>query len=122
MDQWGGDPSTDFISQSVLRQVGSGSVCLCVLWGKSVHMQSHLTALRSDLYVHWPDFSSLILPHPQLSVFGWIHTLQELVHRLHRLDKQRTTIKYTLQYLFFASVQMIPHGIYKVSLWFHLLV
>lgn len=53
---------------------------------------SRHTALRSDLHVHWPDLSSLILPHPQLSVFGWVHTLQELVHRLHRLDKERAAV------------------------------
>lgn len=43
-------------------------------------------ALGSDLDVHGPDLSRLILPNPQLSVFDWVHTLQQLVHWLHRLD------------------------------------
>lgn len=78
------DPSTDFISQTVLRHAASEPE------GKSVHVQSRQTALRSDLYVNWPDVSSLILLHPQLSVSGRVHTLQQLVHRLHRLDNERT--------------------------------
>lgn len=69
------------------------------------------TALRSDLYVHRPDFSSLILPHPQLSVFGWVHTLQELVHRLHRLKTFQQAAGFRIKTYFghVSSEQVIPH-------------
>lgn len=81
----------------MLRHVASGWACLSVSLGVKVYICSAVaTAPRSDLYVHWPDLSSLILPHPQLSVFGRVHTLQELVHRLHRLDKARTAVSWSV--------------------------
>lgn len=61
---------------------------MCVI--KGVPVQSCETALRSDLDVHRSDLSSLILPHPQLSVFDGIHTLQQFVHWLHRLVGEGT--------------------------------
>ena len=45
--------------------------------------------LGSDLYVHWPDLPGLIFLHPQLSVSDGVHTLQQLIHPLHRLQTQR---------------------------------
>ena len=82
--QGGGVKIPAQISQSVLGHVASEPE------GKSVHVQSSRAARRSDLYVHRPDLSSLILLHPQLSVSGRVHALQQLVHWLHRLDKERT--------------------------------
>lgn len=47
---------------------------------------------RLDLYVHGPDVPGLVLLDPELSVLGWVHTLQMLVHWLHRLERQGTAI------------------------------
>lgn len=35
-----------------------------------------------DLHVHWANVACFVLPDPQLSVFGWVHFSQQLVHRL----------------------------------------
>lgn len=44
------------------------------------------------LYVHvdGPHLARLVLLHPQLAVFGWVHVLQQLVHRLHHLRTHKT--------------------------------
>lgn len=44
---------------------------------------------RLYVHVHGPDLAGFVLFHPQLPVFGWIHALQQLVHRLHRLQTRQ---------------------------------
>ena len=55
-------------------------ICLCVGEGMCVCVL--------DLNVDRPDFPSVVLLYPELPVFGWVHTLQQLVHRLHGLETQ----------------------------------
>lgn len=44
---------------------------------------------QDELYVHIhrPNITGFVLLHPQLSVFGWIHILQELVDGLNHLER-----------------------------------
>ena len=44
------------------------------------------THAGSDLYIHGSDLSGLVLIHPELSVSARVHSLEQLVHWLHRLD------------------------------------
>lgn len=39
-------------------------------------------AVCLDLHVHGADVARLVLPDPQLPVFGWVHFSKQLVHRL----------------------------------------
>lgn len=40
-----------------------------------------------DLHVHRADVACLVLSNPQLPVFGWVHFLKQLVHRLDCLQE-----------------------------------
>lgn len=42
-----------------------------------------------NVHIHRSDLAGFVLLHPQLSVFGWIHVLQQLVDRFHHLQTNR---------------------------------
>lgn len=92
-----------------------GSVLFQVFWDSADASTVETGWLIPDVgglyvHVHGPHLAGLVLLHPQLPVFGWVHVLQQLVHRLHHLETIHTPNNHLLCTFFLLWPQQVNQG------------
>ena len=62
-------------------------VCFLVRAWHTLSKSGQRARAGSDLNIHRSDLPGLVLVHPELSVSARVHSLEQLVHWLHRLER-----------------------------------